>query len=49
MSGYTDDVVIRHGVLGADTAFLQKPFTPPAALVLRVRETLDLTAASNPA
>ena len=48
MSGYTDDAVIRHGVLGAGTAFLQKPFTP-AALVLRVRETLDLAAASNPA
>jgi FixJ family two-component response regulator len=48
MSGYIDDVVIRHGVLGADTAFLQKPFTR-AALVLRVRETLDLTAALNPA
>ena len=41
MSGYTDDAVIRHGVLGSDTAFLQKPFTP-AALVQRVRETLDL-------
>jgi CheY-like chemotaxis protein len=42
MSGYTDDAIIRHGVLGADTAFLQKPFTP-ATLVQRVRETLDLS------
>jgi signal transduction histidine kinase/CheY-like chemotaxis protein len=48
MSGYTDDAVIRHGVLGAGTAFLQKPFTP-AALVQRVRETLDLAVTSHPA
>ncbi|MGH7315304.1 MAG: ATP-binding protein, partial [Candidatus Rokuibacteriota bacterium] len=47
MSGYTDDAIIRHGVLGAGTAFLQKPFTP-AALVQRVRETLDLAAAPRP-
>ncbi|MGH7397838.1 MAG: ATP-binding protein [Candidatus Rokuibacteriota bacterium] len=47
MSGYTDDAVIRHGVLGAGTAFLQKPFTP-ATLVQRVRETLDLAAAPKP-
>jgi signal transduction histidine kinase/ActR/RegA family two-component response regulator len=44
MSGYTDDAVIRHGVLGAGTAFLQKPFTP-AGLVQSVRDTLDVAAA----
>jgi len=48
MSGYTDDAVIRHGVLGAGTAFLQKPFAP-AALVQRVRESLDLATARSPA
>ena len=48
MSGYTDDAVIRHGVLGAGTAFLQKPFTP-AVLVQRVRETLDTAPAPHPA
>ncbi|HEY8852820.1 MAG TPA: response regulator, partial [Gemmatimonadaceae bacterium] len=40
MSGYTDDAIIRHGVLRAKTPFLQKPFTP-LALATRVREILD--------
>lgn len=40
MSGYTDDAVVRRGVLQAEVAFLQKPFTM-AALGDRVRQLLD--------
>jgi DNA-binding response OmpR family regulator len=36
MSGYTNDEVVRHGVILARDAFLQKPFTP-AGLVAKVR------------
>ena len=40
MSGYTDDSIVRHGVLEAQIAFLQKPITPET-LTTRVREVLD--------
>jgi len=40
MSGYTDDTIIRHGMLDPKTAFLQKPFTPED-LRRKVRDVLD--------
>jgi two-component system cell cycle sensor histidine kinase/response regulator CckA len=40
MSGYTDDSIVRHGVLEARLAFLQKPITPHT-LTARVRDVLD--------
>jgi two-component system cell cycle sensor histidine kinase/response regulator CckA len=40
MSGYTDDDMLRRGILDPRMAFLQKPFTP-TALAQKVRETLD--------
>jgi PAS domain S-box-containing protein len=40
MSGYTDETVVRHGILEIGLAFLQKPITPDT-LRRKVRSVLD--------
>jgi CheY-like chemotaxis protein len=40
MSGYTEDSMVRQGVVDASIALLQKPISPEA-LVRKVREVLD--------
>jgi len=40
MSGYTDEAIIRHGVLDPGIHFLGKPFNP-AQLTRMVRKFLD--------
>jgi signal transduction histidine kinase len=47
MSGYTDDEVMRRGVIDGQTAFLQKPFTPDS-LAHKVREVLDAPSLDVP-
>lgn len=40
MSGYTDDIISKHGVLEPGVHFLNKPFSP-AVLATKIREILD--------
>jgi DNA-binding NtrC family response regulator len=40
MSGYTDDAAVRHGVVDAAFAYLQKPITVQG-LTRKVRDVLD--------
>jgi PAS domain S-box-containing protein len=40
MSGYTDDAIVHHGVLGQGTLFIGKPFSPDV-LSRKIREILD--------
>jgi CheY-like chemotaxis protein len=47
MSGYTDDSIVRHGVLESHVAYLQKPITPQT-LTTKVREVLDATYEKSP-
>ncbi len=44
MSGYTDDAVVRHGILQDDVHFLQKPLTPKT-LAQTVRRLLGTSSA----
>jgi FixJ family two-component response regulator len=44
MSGYTDDEILRRGLMRPGVAFLAKPFTPDR-LAHAVREALDAPGA----
>jgi two-component system cell cycle sensor histidine kinase/response regulator CckA len=47
MSGYTDDAVLRHGIMEEGVPFLQKPLTPNM-LARGVRDILEANACSGP-
>ena len=43
ISGYTDNAIVRHGILEENKPFIQKPFLPDS-LALKAREVLDESA-----
>jgi signal transduction histidine kinase/ActR/RegA family two-component response regulator len=43
MSGYTDNAIVRNGMLGESAAFLQKPFTPEE-LLRKLRHVIEAHA-----
>jgi DNA-binding response OmpR family regulator len=46
MSGYTDNLINRNGVLDRGVVFVQKPFTPQT-LLGKIRQVLDAAAAKR--
>jgi len=45
MSGYTDDAIVRHGVLGSEFEFVQKPLAG-VPLLTKVRAVLDASGSA---
>jgi two-component system, cell cycle sensor histidine kinase and response regulator CckA len=48
MSGYTDDAIVRHGVMSSEFPFIQKPLMP-ALLLTKLRGVLDGSGKSSDA
>jgi DNA-binding NtrC family response regulator len=46
VSGYTDDAIVRQGILESEVSFLQKPFTPQA-LSAKLRNILGARAVAS--
>ena len=40
MSGYTDDAIVRYGILEDNIQFIQKPFSP-VSLLKKIRTVLE--------